>query len=93
MMVLQPGRPMLQKTDRQGLHFNGGAALLRRFTGRPSVIKYGGHAMLDETLKQSFAMDITLMNYIASTRWWSRRRPAIEEMLKNWAKPPASLTA
>jgi acetylglutamate kinase len=37
---------------------------IRRFYGKTIVIKYGGHAMLDDTLKQSFAMDITLMNYI-----------------------------
>jgi len=37
---------------------------IRRFYQKTIVIKYGGHAMLDEALKKSFAMDITLMNYI-----------------------------
>lgn len=37
---------------------------IRRFADKVFVIKYGGHAMVDETLKQSFARDIVLMKYI-----------------------------
>ena len=37
---------------------------IRRFSGRTIVIKYGGHAMVDEELKESFAKDITLMKYV-----------------------------
>ncbi len=37
---------------------------IRRFYQKTIVIKYGGHAMADENLKQDFAMDITLLNYI-----------------------------
>jgi len=37
---------------------------IRRFYQKTIVIKYGGHAMADRELKQNFAMDITLMNYI-----------------------------
>ncbi|MDA8165232.1 MAG: acetylglutamate kinase [Desulfobacteraceae bacterium] len=32
--------------------------------GRTIVIKYGGHAMVDEELKKNFALDIILMKYI-----------------------------
>ncbi len=37
---------------------------IRRFYQKTVVIKYGGHAMVDEELKQSFAKDIVLMKYI-----------------------------
>ena len=37
---------------------------IRRFAGMTIVIKYGGHAMVDEQLKEDFARDITLMKFI-----------------------------
>ena len=37
---------------------------LKRFAGKTIVIKYGGHAMADEQLKESFARDVVLMKYI-----------------------------
>ena len=37
---------------------------IQRFTGKTIVIKYGGHAMIDEPLKQSFARDIVLMKLV-----------------------------
>ncbi|HDL08001.1 MAG TPA: acetylglutamate kinase [Desulfobacteraceae bacterium] len=37
---------------------------IRRFYGMTIVIKYGGHAMVDEQLKTDFARDITLMKFI-----------------------------
>ncbi|MBW1836816.1 MAG: acetylglutamate kinase [Deltaproteobacteria bacterium] len=37
---------------------------IRRFAGMTIVIKYGGHAMADEQLKEDFARDITLMKFI-----------------------------
>ncbi|MBW1953272.1 MAG: acetylglutamate kinase, partial [Deltaproteobacteria bacterium] len=37
---------------------------MRRFLGHTLVIKYGGHAMKDEGLKQGFAQDITLLKYL-----------------------------
>ncbi len=37
---------------------------IRRFADKVFVIKYGGHAMVDESLKRSFARDIVLMKYI-----------------------------
>ncbi|MFT5101322.1 MAG: acetylglutamate kinase, partial [Planctomycetaceae bacterium] len=37
---------------------------IQRFTGRTIVIKYGGHAMVDNTLKQQFARDIVLMKLV-----------------------------
>ena len=37
---------------------------IRQFYGKTIVIKYGGHAMVEERLKQSFAKDIILMKYV-----------------------------
>jgi acetylglutamate kinase len=37
---------------------------IRDFSGMTIVVKYGGHAMVDEQLKEDFARDITLMKYI-----------------------------
>jgi acetylglutamate kinase len=37
---------------------------IRQFYGTTIVIKYGGHAMSDEQLKEDFARDVTLMKFI-----------------------------
>lgn len=37
---------------------------IQRFVGKTIVIKYGGNAMTDETLKNSFARDIVMMKLI-----------------------------
>ena len=37
---------------------------IRRFAGKVLVIKYGGHAMEDTDLKDSFAQDVTLLKYV-----------------------------
>lgn len=37
---------------------------IRKFYGKVVVIKYGGHAMVDESLKEGFAKDIIMMRYI-----------------------------
>ena len=34
---------------------------IQRFTGKVIVIKYGGNAMVDEALKNSFARDVVLV--------------------------------
>jgi acetylglutamate kinase len=37
---------------------------IRRFNNATIVVKYGGHAMVDEGLKRNFALDIILMKYV-----------------------------
>ncbi len=37
---------------------------IRRFNRMTIVIKYGGHAMVDEQLKEDFARDVTLLKFI-----------------------------
>jgi acetylglutamate kinase len=34
---------------------------IRRFAGKTIVIKYGGHAMADDALKESFALDVIML--------------------------------
>ncbi|MBL3582690.1 acetylglutamate kinase [Oleidesulfovibrio alaskensis] len=36
----------------------------RQFSGETVVIKYGGNAMIDESLKQAFALNIVLLKYV-----------------------------
>jgi acetylglutamate kinase len=37
---------------------------MREFYGKVAVIKYGGHAMVEDRLKESFALDVILLKYI-----------------------------
>jgi acetylglutamate kinase len=37
---------------------------IRKFYGKTVVIKYGGHAMVDEALQKSFALNVILLKYI-----------------------------
>ncbi|MCO5109009.1 MAG: acetylglutamate kinase, partial [Burkholderiaceae bacterium] len=37
---------------------------IRRFHGKIVVVKYGGNAMTDEKLKQSFARDVVLLKLV-----------------------------
>lgn len=37
---------------------------IREFNQKTVVIKYGGHAMVDEELKKNFALDVILLKYI-----------------------------
>ncbi len=37
---------------------------MRRFYGKTIVIKYGGHAMSNDELKNSFAQDVVLLKYV-----------------------------
>jgi acetylglutamate kinase len=37
---------------------------IKRFSNAVVVVKYGGHAMVDEALKRNFALDIILMKYV-----------------------------
>lgn len=37
---------------------------IKSFYGKTVVIKYGGHAMIDDKLKNAFALDIVLLKYV-----------------------------
>lgn len=60
---------------------------IRRFSQKTIVIKLGGHAMVDSSLKNDFAMDITLMNYIGLNPVVVHGGgPQIEEVLNKMGK-------
>ncbi|MCP9447023.1 MAG: acetylglutamate kinase, partial [Nitrospira sp.] len=37
---------------------------IRTFRGKTVVIKYGGHAMTEASLKERFAQDVVLLKYV-----------------------------
>ena len=56
---------------------------IRRFHGKVLVIKYGGHAMIDPALRDSFARDVTLMKLVGLCPIVVHGGgPQIDEMLK-----------
>lgn len=58
---------------------------IRRFSGKTIVIKYGGHAMADEKLKESFALDIILLKSLGiNTVIVHGGGPQINETLKRY---------
>jgi acetylglutamate kinase len=57
---------------------------IRRFHGDVFVIKYGGHAMVDPDLRDSFARDVVLMKYVGLHPVVVHGGgPQIDEMLKS----------
>jgi acetylglutamate kinase len=58
---------------------------IRRFSGKTFVIKYGGHAMADEKLKESFALDVVLLKSLGiNTVIVHGGGPQINETLKRY---------
>jgi acetylglutamate kinase len=60
---------------------------IRRFYNKTIVIKYGGHAMIDEELKNKFAQDVVMMKYIGINPVVIHGGgPQIGELLKKFGK-------
>jgi acetylglutamate kinase len=58
---------------------------IQRFSGKTFVIKYGGHAMADERLKESFALDVILLKSLGiNTVIVHGGGPQINETLKRY---------
>lgn len=57
-------RPGMQAWIEKAAVLHEALPYIRRFHGRTFVVKYGGHAMTDPELKQSFARDICLLRYV-----------------------------
>jgi acetylglutamate kinase len=58
---------------------------IRRFAGKTFVIKYGGHAMADEKLKESFALDVIMLKSLGiNTVIVHGGGPQINETLKRY---------
>ena len=54
---------MITHTDRAKILIEA-LPYIQRFNRATVVVKYGGHAMVDNSLKQNFALDIILMKYV-----------------------------
>lgn len=62
---------------------------IRNFYGKTFVIKYGGAAQTDEGLKESFAKDVVIMNYIGiHTVIVHGGGPKISSMMQKMGKNP-----
>ncbi|HKQ26498.1 MAG TPA: acetylglutamate kinase [Burkholderiales bacterium] len=60
---------------------------IRRFHGKTIVVKYGGNAMTDETLKHSFARDVVLLKLVGMDPVVVHGGgPQIDDMLKRVGK-------
>ncbi len=58
---------------------------IRRFSGKTFVIKYGGHAMADERLKESFVLDVIMLRSLGiNTVIVHGGGPQINETLKRY---------
>lgn len=55
---------MVEKLIQKAAILHEALPYIRRFHGGRFVVKYGGHAMVDPALRDSFARDITLMKYV-----------------------------
>jgi acetylglutamate kinase len=63
---------------------------IKNFSGKTFVIKYGGAAQVDEKLKDAFARDVVLLNFIGvHTVVVHGGGPRISEMMKRLGKEPA----
>src|SRR5919198_644364 len=61
---------------------------IRRFYGKTFVVKYGGNAMVDEELKDSFAQDVVLLKYVGINPVVVHGGgPQINEMLQKMGTP------
>ncbi len=63
---------------------------IRKFYGKTFVIKYGGAAQVEESLKDAFAQDVVLLNYIGiNTVIVHGGGPKISEIMKKMGKKPS----
>jgi acetylglutamate kinase len=61
---------------------------IRRFNGKTFVIKYGGNAMVEEELKETFAQDVALLKYVGINPVVVHGGgPQIDDTLKRLALP------
>lgn len=62
---------------------------IRNFYGKTFVIKYGGAAQVEESLKDSFAQDVVLMNFIGIKPVIVHGGgPKVSQMMKKMGKEP-----
>jgi acetylglutamate kinase len=59
-----PAKPRIASTMGKAAIFSEAMPFIRRFRGTTVVIKYGGSAMVDEDLRNTFADDVAMLHYV-----------------------------
>ncbi len=59
-----PAKPRIAKTMGKARIFSEALPFIKDFRGRTVVIKYGGSAMVDEDLRNTFADDVAMLHYV-----------------------------
>ncbi len=59
-----PAKPRIASTMGKAAIFSEALPFIRRFRGTTVVIKYGGSAMVDEQLRETFADDVAMLHYV-----------------------------
>jgi acetylglutamate kinase len=59
-----PAKPRIASTMGKAAIFSEALPFIRRFRGSTVIIKYGGSAMVDEDLRETFADDVAMMHYV-----------------------------
>ena len=59
-----PAKPRIASTMGKAAIFSEALPFIRRFRGSTVVIKYGGSAMVDEDLRETFADDVAMLHYV-----------------------------
>lgn len=57
-------KPRIASTMGKAAIFSEALPFIRRFRGTTVVVKYGGSAMVDDALRESFADDIAMLHYV-----------------------------
>lgn len=59
-----PAKPRIASTMGKAAIFSEALPFIREFRGTTVVIKYGGSAMVDEDLRETFADDVAMLHYV-----------------------------
>lgn len=59
-----PAKPRIASTMGKAAIFSEALPFIRRFRGTTVVIKYGGSAMVDDSLRETFADDVAMLHYV-----------------------------
>jgi len=59
-----PAKPRIAKTMGKARIFSEAMPFIKAYRGQTVVIKYGGSAMVDESLRNTFADDVAMLHYV-----------------------------
>ena len=81
---------MINNPDAQAQTLIQALPYIREFSGKTLVIKYGGNAMIDETLKRAVMTDLVLMHYVGIRPVLVHGGgPEVTEAMRRMGKEPA----